>query len=483
MGAYVLRRLLIGVLVVWGVYTLTFFAVNLAPGNPFANVENPRMQKEDLDRLRAKWGYDRPVVERYFLHLRKMFWASPDVLEYESGGIAVEVFGTEDGDGNAVRARVQTPPAAIVLSPYDETRLAGGETVRVERKDDGSYGPVEVRPGRYRFGSGRLVVGDTPDELVTSGVTIRAEGGTVTARPTLATAPEEVVFERFGGGTLVLPRTGDGAYGPVPAASDRYTREGTDVLVPAERLEEGGPTFDLGTSIAYNAKVSSHLAGPLKNTLILALAALVLDFVIGVVIGVISAVRQHSVLDHALTVGSLFVYSMPGFWLGLMLVLVFAVRLEVLPAEGMHDVGETGFLDLLEHMVLPTFVLGIGAAASTARYQRSALIEVLGQDYVRTARAKGLEERTVIWKHAIRNALLPIITLLGLSLPFLVSGAVITEVIFSWPGMGREAVQAIASRDVFLLTGITLIATTMVVLGSLLADVLYAVVDPRVRLS
>ena len=149
----------------------------------------------------------------------------------------------------------------------------------------------------------------------------------------------------------------------------------------------------------------------------------------------------------------------------------------------MHDPGESGFLDLLEHLILPAFVLGIAAAASTARYQRSALLEVMNQDYIRTARAKGLDERTVIWKHAMRNSLLPVITLIGLSLPFLVSGAVITETIFSWPGMGRTVIQAIHGRDVFVITGITLISTTLVVVGNLLADVLYALVDPRVRLK
>jgi peptide/nickel transport system permease protein len=277
-------------------------------------------------------------------------------------------------------------------------------------------------------------------------------------------------------------RGGDGVYGPVAAVPGTYRVGASDVQLPAERLEPGGPVFDLGTSIRTKEPVTSYLKKPLLNTLILGAAAVVVDLLLGIVLGVLAAIRRGTRLDTALTFGSLFVYSMPGFWLALMLILLFAVHLDWLPAEGMHDVGETGFLDLLEHMVLPAFVLGIAPAAATARYQRAALLEVMGSDYVRTARAKGLDERAVVWKHALRNALLPVITLLGLSLPFLVSGAVITESIFSWPGMGRETIQAIASRDVFVLTGITLIATTMVVLGSLLADILYAVVDPRVRL-
>ncbi|MCZ6785703.1 MAG: ABC transporter permease, partial [Planctomycetota bacterium] len=153
------------------------------------------------------------------------------------------------------------------------------------------------------------------------------------------------------------------------------------------------------------------------------------------------------------------------------------------PRHGIHSPGESGFLDYLKHLILPAFTLGIAAAAYTARFQRSALLEVIRQDYIRTARAKGLSETRVIWKHAMKNALLPTITLLGLYLPFLVSGAIITESIFAWPGMGQASIKAILDRDVQVVTAITIVSTSMVVLGSLVADILYAVVDPRVRLS
>jgi peptide/nickel transport system permease protein len=163
-----------------------------------------------------------------------------------------------------------------------------------------------------------------------------------------------------------------------------------------------------------------------------------------------------------------------------MLQLVFAVKLGVLPIHGM---GDGSFLDSLRHFAMPVFVLGVAGAAGTARYQRSAVLEVLGEDYIRTARAKGLDEKTVVRKHVMRNSLLPIITLFGLSMPFLVSGAVITEKVFSWPGIGRAAIEAIASRDVFVVTAVTLAATIMVVIGNLLADIMYAIADPRVRLQ
>jgi peptide/nickel transport system permease protein len=155
----------------------------------------------------------------------------------------------------------------------------------------------------------------------------------------------------------------------------------------------------------------------------------------------------------------------------------------------MHSVNASGlsateyFLDLLKHMVMPVFVLGIASAASTVRYMRSSMLEVIRQDYIRTARAKGLSEKKVIWKHALRNALLPLITIIGLSFPFLLSGAVITEVVFAWPGMGRVTIDAIFSRDYPLIIANTFIAGIMVIGGNLLADVLYAAADPRVRLK
>jgi peptide/nickel transport system permease protein len=240
---------------------------------------------------------------------------------------------------------------------------------------------------------------------------------------------------------------------------------------------------DLGKSIAQNRPVTDMLADAIPNTLKLTLAALFLDMALGILFGVISALRQHSRLDNAITLGSLFLYSMPGFWLSLMLALVFAVKLGWFPRHGIHSPGGGGFLDYLHHLAMPSVALGVAAAASTARFQRSALLEVIRQDYIRTARAKGLPERTVIWKHAMRNALLPTITLLGLYLPFLFSGAIITESIFAWPGMGSMTIEAIHNRDVEVVSAVTIVGTTMVLAGSLLADALYAVADPRVRLS
>ena len=487
MIAYIVRRLLSGLFIVWGVYTITFLAVNLAPGDPFTARENPKVQEEDLAHLRRAWGYDRPVLERYFLHLKKMFWKEPQVVRAEGGGIGLEV--RAEGGRNVVRARVQQAPDAIDLVPTQKSVVEeGAKPVRLVR-GPGGWSEAAIAKGRFTVGDRFVVVGTAPVSLDVQGLTLRVTDGVVRAAPARSSAPSEIRLVRAGGAVVVLPRTADAVYGPVHVPGDAYTfaDEATttpvSLGVPEEPLEGGGLGFDLGTSIQTGNKVTTQLRQPLKNTLILAIAALLVQFLVGCLLGVYSAVRKGTWGDRAFTLSSLFVYSMPVFWLAVMLQLIFPVKFGVLYVAGMHSEGDTSLVDLLGHMVLPVLVLGIGGAAAIARYQRSSMLEILGQDYVRTARAKGLSERAVIWKHALKNALLPTITLIGLSLPFLVSGSVIVEQIFSWPGMGREAITAIQNRDVFIVSGITLIATCMVVAGSLLADMLYAAVDPRVRLQ
>ncbi|MDP6528784.1 MAG: ABC transporter permease [Gemmatimonadota bacterium] len=244
---------------------------------------------------------------------------------------------------------------------------------------------------------------------------------------------------------------------------------------------------EFGVSFSHHRPVAEILAETVPNTLILTFLALLLDLVVGVAVGLVSAARQYSWIDNVLTLGALFVYSMPGFWLGLVLIIVFSLKLGILPASQMASVDAEymAFLprlwDRALHLVLPVFVLGIASAASVARFMRGSLLEVIRQDYIRTARAKGLPERVVVFRHALRNALIPLVTLLGLYIPFLMSGAVVTETIFAWPGMGRLTVGAIFARDYPVVMAVNLIAGVMVVGGNLIADVLYAVVDPRIR--
>ncbi len=243
---------------------------------------------------------------------------------------------------------------------------------------------------------------------------------------------------------------------------------------------------DFGESFRHRRPVSQLLAEAIPYTLQLTILAIVLDALLGISLGIISAVKQYSALDKAVTLGSLIIYAIPGFWLALMLVLVFSVNLGWFPTSQTRsmDYDFLSFwgklLDRLWHLVLPVFVLGVASAAGTARYMRNRLLEVLNEEYVLSARARGFRERVVILKHALRNALIPIVTIYGLALPFLLGGAVIIETIFAWPGMGRMAVEAVTGRDYPLIMATTTVAAVMTVLGNLLADITYASVDPRV---
>ncbi len=250
-------------------------------------------------------------------------------------------------------------------------------------------------------------------------------------------------------------------------------------------------TGDFGYSFSQHRPVGAALAEALPNTLLLGGVALVLIFVLGCAAGVVQAVRQYSLTDDALTFAALFLYSVPGFWLALMLILLVsapwmpdALRL---PISGMTSVGYESLdtwgriVDRARHLVLPSVALGLASAAGVARYARGSMLEVIGEDYVRTARAKGLSRTRVILRHALRNALLPVISLFGLYLPLLFGGAVVIEVVFSWPGMGRLLYSGILTRDYPLVMAATFLFGALVVAGNLAADLLYAAADPRVR--
>lgn len=270
---------------------------------------------------------------------------------------------------------------------------------------------------------------------------------------------------------------------------------GLDQPVPVQYVKWMGAflTGDFGYSFGQMRPVSEILPEVMWNTLQLTAMSLVVTFGVGMLIGIFQAVRQYSTGDNVLTAVALFFYSMPGFWLALMLILILALKANQagwpiqLPASQMTSPGyelmstAEQIRDRFLHLILPSLALGIGSAAGVARYMRGSMLEVIRQDFVRTARAKGLGERAVIFKHALRNALLPIITLLGLTLPFLFSGAVLIEVIFAWPGMGRLIVDAVFQRDYPLIMASSFVIAVLVILGNLVADVLYAVADPRIR--
>lgn len=277
-----------------------------------------------------------------------------------------------------------------------------------------------------------------------------------------------------------------------PAAVERMRRAfGLDRSLPEQYARYLGALAhgELGQSFSQKRPVAAALASALPNTVLLTATALLIDFVLGIAIGVFQAAHVRRRSDVALTNLTLFFYSLPTFWLGLVLLLVFGQWLHWFPVGGitdpvLYDALPFGgkVLDRLRHLALPALTLGLVGAGGTARFQRAALLETLGQDYVRTARAKGLTERAVLVRHALRDALLPVLTLLGLALPFLLTGAVLVETVFAWPGLGKLAADAIAARDYPLVLGTTLLASTAVVLGSLLADLVTGVADPRIRL-
>lgn len=243
---------------------------------------------------------------------------------------------------------------------------------------------------------------------------------------------------------------------------------------------------DLGFSVINRKPVLDLILERVPATLVLMSAAFVFSVIAGGLWGVISAVRARTGVDYAVTVVSLFGYSMPTFWLGLILILVFSLQLGWFPTMGMVTLGSersglSGLIDVLHHLVLPTITLGTFYVATYARLTRSSMLEILGQEFITTAWAKGLPGRAVYYKHALRNALLPVITIVGLQVGFMFAGAVLTETIFAWPGMGSLTYQAILQRDYALLMGLFLIVSVCVILMNLVTDLVYTVVDPRIR--
>ncbi|MDR7419158.1 MAG: ABC transporter permease [Armatimonadota bacterium] len=239
---------------------------------------------------------------------------------------------------------------------------------------------------------------------------------------------------------------------------------------------------NLGTSYQAGLPVSEIIGQMLPNTLILSTAALALSLVVAIPAGVISAARPYTLLDHTVTFLCFFGISIPVFWYGLMLIVLFSIVLGWLPPGGMFTIGAPRtVLDVARHLVLPAIVLGTANMALFARYTRSSTMAVMRQDYVRTARSKGVGERAVLYRHAFRNALITVVTVVALQLPRLVGGAAITETVFAWPGMGNLAVRAAFERDYPMIMGITLVISAVVAASNLLVDLVYVYLDPRIR--
>jgi len=242
---------------------------------------------------------------------------------------------------------------------------------------------------------------------------------------------------------------------------------------------------DFGDSILYHRPAADLILARMPNSLQLALVALILQLVIGVPLGVIAALNRGRLVDQVVRVFSVVFQAVPAFWFGLILIIVFAVQFRVMPSQGMLTIGKDvwDIPDRIRHIIMPAFVLALGGIALYARIMRTETLEVINQDYVRTARAKGLRERTVIAVHAVRNALIPMVTALGGIIAALVSGALVIEQVFTWPGIGQFTFQSVVGKDYPVVMAGVMISSVLLVVSYLLRDLIYAMVDPRVKVS
>lgn len=241
---------------------------------------------------------------------------------------------------------------------------------------------------------------------------------------------------------------------------------------------------NLGYSMKSYEPVSAMIGSHIGPTLLLMGASLALSLLIAVPAGIYSAVKQYSKGDYVVVTASFIGSSIPSFFLALILIYIFTVKLGILPSGGMNTLGMDGSVaDTIRHMVLPVTVLAVSLAGSNIRYIRSSFLEILQQDYLRTAKAKGIGYKRVIWKHAMRNALLPIVTVIGMQIPMLFGGAVIIEQVFSWPGLGLMTMTAIMGRDFPVIMGVCLLSAVVVLVSNLITDILYALVDPTIQLN
>ncbi len=281
--------------------------------------------------------------------------------------------------------------------------------------------------------------------------------------------------------------------GPAAIVSMQTTAEQRDALARQMGLDHpvvqrygiwlaGAVTGDLGRSLDTQEPVATLIAQRFPNTALLAVVTILLTLAIGVPVGIVAAIRRGTLVDRLSIVLSTVGQAVPDFWLGIILIIAFTVALNVLPASGMSTPGsDLGVLDLAQHLVLPVITLSVVLLPNIVRFTRSALLDVLHHDYIRTARAKGLPSGRVYVRHALRNAWVPIVAVIGLVIPLLLGGSVVVESVFGWPGMGRLAVQAATDRDYNVVMGVTVFVGAIVILVNLVTDLAYALLDPRIR--
>lgn len=475
MTTYIVRRLFETIPVLFGVSVLVFFFVHIIPGDPAVTLLGERATEESLERIRERLGLNKPI----FLN----FQGSEATLLADSATLY------EDPDGEEESAEIGTEYDMTILSREDGWVKVNAV---IEEELIGWVQDPEAtvsNNGRVTFSEERLRAFDEPVERGA-----RRLGSIEAKQLVLLSEGEDGWYE------VAWTKEEDRQVGWVPESEvDIIVRPfDSQYFLYMKNILSG----DLGKTIQGNVPIADELRRRLPATMELSLYALILAVLIGVPIGVLSAVWRNSPLDTISMIGALIGVSMPIFWLGLVLIFIFSIQLQVLPMVGRVNVDTelvrtTGFftldailqldgralVDVLKHLMMPALVLSTIPVSIIARITRSSMLEVLGQDYVRTARAKGLPKRIAVSKHALRNALLPVVTVVGLQLGNLLSGAVLTETIFSWPGIGRWVFDSILKREYPIIQSVTLIVAFMFVMINLLVDVLYAVLDPRIRLS
>jgi len=486
---------------------LLFRVLTAMPGNPVELLitSNPGVRPEDVARLKRLRGLDQPWYVQYVrwvwghhearqppiyrgvrlgvatihepwsadvtTHLQDPDASAPPTLTVVSDGVRLE-----GGSVHATFGSVGINPVLLIATDADGLQTA----IRID---------VEVRTADRQPVKNNFRLNDPGTKSVDENQAITAD-----LKPALQFAPEGTTLRLVRGEGLLT----DGVY------THHFAQPGQSVAVVEASAPDGqrtlalltldhGPVPDpsrfhrgflfgnLGFSNTYKRPVADILFGRVANTLRLMVPAFLLALLLAVPLGVFTARRQYTRWDYFFSSLAFAGISVPVFWLGIMLIILFSVVLRVLPPGGMATPGVDDVVDKVEHAILPVLVLGLAYAGRWLRYVRTAMLEVLGQDYIRTARAKGLSETVVIWKHAFRNALIPIVTVLALSIPSLFSGAVLTETVFSWPGVGRLIFESVMNSDSYVAMVAFLISAALVMLSNILADVLYVLVDPRMR--
>jgi peptide/nickel transport system permease protein len=507
MANYLIRRLFQMIIVVLLSTVAIYVLLNIAPGGPLAGLRmqgdrRSRPSEADFARLEAYLGIDKPILLRYLTWLLGDDWLGSDWVyvglgKYRYplvGSTGEQLFETDKDTGEKTPrwnyARFWADPGPAQLNPGAMIWVWG------EKNDTHQFTAdrIQVNPA---IGATR------PEDLIVFGRVLKTVGETVTieeaggVQSTVAVDQDTTYEFPVGEG---LPRPEEGLWlktsaltGPTGLLKQYSGFHGSS---------RGILRLDFGWSwkLAIGQPVTALIRSRLANTLILMVTATVISLVIAIPIGIYSGVHQYSTLDYAMTTFAFFGSAMPVFWFGLMLILVFSYGfkqwgLPALPTGGVTlmreaqpgtlaallNVSKGSLVDRFMHIILPVMMLSLLYMAGWSRYMRSSMLEVLRQDYVRTARAKGLVENVVIIKHALRNALIPIITIVVFQLPGIFGGAILTETVFSYPGIGRLYFEALGQSDWPVVMAILFIQAILVVVATLLGDILYTVVDPRIR--